>query len=103
MKGTKIDFQWIEKGKEHHKLLNRQDLYVVFEGLAKGFEDDNEISKVFIKRIIPYADKIIIDKDYNSTQTIPFIVYQKGDIKNVLKIIRYHKIVWAILNKYCTE
>ena len=55
-----------------------------------------------VENVIPYADKIFIDKDYNDTQDIPMIIYEIDRKKNVLKIIRYHKIVWAILDKYCT-
>lgn len=103
MKSTQIDFVWIEDGKGHGKKLERKDLYAVFNGLAEGFQDDNQISKKMIEEIIPVADSILINKDLNSVQDVPVISYQVDGQTKLLKIIRYHKIVWTILDKYCTE
>ena len=102
MKGT-IDFTWIDQNRQYNKKLNKADLYAVFHGLLDGFADDNGISKVFIEEIIPSADKIMINKDYNATQDVPAIYYSIDGDCRILKIIRYHKIIWAILDKYCTE
>lgn len=103
MKDTQIDFNWIYNGKKYSKKLERNQLHVVFQGLVEGFEGDNEISKKMVEEIIPIVDTISINKDQNITQYIPFISYVvDGEIK-ILKIIRYHKIVWTILDKYCTE
>lgn len=101
MKGEPIIFKWINKGKEYSRELNRDDMFVVFEGLANGFQNDNEISKEMIRKVIPETDIIFVDMDVNSTQDIPFIVYIIDGKEEVLKILRHHKIVWAILDKYC--
>ena len=60
MKGTQIDFKWIYKGKDYHKMIERKDLYVVFEGLVKGFQDDNDneislkMSHIMMKECLTY-------------------------------------------------
>ena len=104
MKKTAIIYEWVERSKKHQKEICREDLYAIFEGLAKGFEKmgDNEISKKLIE-IIPEVDRICINKDANETQDVPSIVYYSNGNKNLLKIMRGHKIVWSILEKYCTE
>ena len=103
MKDTKIKLRWIEEGEEHKKELDREKMYEVFEGLVKGFERDNYISRKMISEIVPDVDSIFINKDYNSTQDVPSMAYKIDGVNYLLKIKRYHKIVWSILNKYCTE
>lgn len=104
MKNTRIDFQWTERNKEHNKILDRQKVYLIFKGLAEGYAgDDNEISTKMVEDIIPYVDKISINKDYNETQDVPIILYEIDRQTNVLKIRRCHKIIWSILDRYCTE
>lgn len=104
MKNTRIDFQWKEGGKKHSRKLDRQKLYSIFKGLAEGYAgDDNEISTKMVNEIIPYADKISINRDYNETQDTPMISYKTDRSTKVLKIKRCHKIIWAILDRYCTE
>ena len=103
MKKTTINFRWLEKGIRYHKELKRDEVYAVFEGLVKGYAscDNNEISKKLIL-IIPEVEEIFINKDYNATQDVPFIVYyMDGGEVHILKIKNHHKIVWTILNEYC--
>lgn len=102
MEESEIDLIWTEKGIKHKRNLKRNEVYSVFKGIEKGFVGDNEIAKKLIK-IIPIVDKIYINKDYNETQDVPFIIYYVGEESKIIKIIRYHKIIWAILDKYCTE
>lgn len=104
MKSTRIDFQWTEGGETHNRILDRKKLYAIFNGLAEGYAgDDNEISAKMVKDIIPYVDKISINKDHNETQEDPLISYEIDRQLRVLKIKRCHKIVWSILDRYCTE
>ncbi len=103
MKGTKIDFMWIDKGWSYKRVLDRKEMFSVFNGLVNGFEGDNEISKKFVNEIIPFADTILINADINNTQDVPGVYYSIDGDSKYLKIIRYHKIIWAILNKYCTK
>ena len=97
-----IILKWVENGKKHKKTISRERLLAVFEGIAIGFSDDNEISKKLVE-LIPYADEIKINKDLNQTQDVPCITYKINGERGIIKIIRYHKIVWAILDKYCSE
>lgn len=104
MTGTKEMFtmKWIEDGKEHEKELVRLNVMFAFKGLYHGFTDDHEISDKLLK-ILPDVKWIKINFDHNETQEVPCLTYQVNDTVGVLKIIRYHKIVWTILRKYCTE
>lgn len=98
----RIILKWVEKGKKHKKLICREKFLAVFEGIAIGFSDDNEISKKLVE-LIPYLEEIKVNKDLNETQDVPFITYKVNGEKGIIKIIRYHKIVWSILNKFCSE
>lgn len=102
MKCTKIMLKWMEKGKKNQKKLDRKEVGVVFKGLALGFSDDNEISKKLLE-ILPEVDEIFLNKDSNETQDVPYIAYYINGKENILKIKRYHKVVWSILEKYCTK
>lgn len=104
MKNTEIIIEWVENSKMYEKSVDRNDMYVIFDGLAKGYAKpkDNEISKKLLK-IIPEVDKIFINKDRNKSCDVPFIAYHIGEEMNVIAIRRYHEIVWSILRKYCTE
>lgn len=98
----KFKLKWIEQGKTYEKKLARFEVMTVFYGLYKGFAEDNEISEKLLK-IIPDVEWIRINKDHNETQEIPCITYKANGAVGVMKIIRHHKIVWAILNKYCNK
>lgn len=104
MKNSAIIYEWIEEGKKHQKTISRENFYVMFEGLAKGFSKigDNEISKKLVE-VIPEAERICINKDINETQDIPSIIITTGPKRKQIKIMRRHVIVWSILNRYCTE
>lgn len=97
-----IKLKWTANGEKHEKMLNREEVLAVFQGLVKGFVEDNEISEKMVK-ILPEVDWLKIDQDHNDTQEIPCLVYGVNGSIGILKIIRYHKIVWSILNKYCTD
>ena len=104
MKETAIIYSWISHGKRYQKEINRQDFLTIFEGLEKGFEKigDNEISKKLVE-IIPMVDEIFINQDINATQDVPTVVYYINGNMQLMKIMRRHEIIWAILKRYCTE
>ena len=72
------------------------------ESVKRAFSDDNEISSILVE-LIPNLDLILINKDRNNQKDIPSIhcVGEKGEKE--IDIRRYHKIIWAILNRYCVE
>lgn len=101
MKKESIIFEWKEKGKNYIKEIERQDFYNIFDSIRKGFSHDNEISTNLCENIIPYASKIFINKDRNNQINAPFIQYEIDEKTEILSIIRYHKIVWSILDGFC--
>lgn len=100
MKNEEIIFIWKGNGKEHIKEIERQEFYELMESIKKSFSDDNEISSKLVE-IIPKLVSITINKDRNSQKDIPFISCECDDGSQVIEIKRYHKIIWAILDKYC--
>jgi len=100
-KQLQITLRWRKDKKDYEKGIDRASFYAVMDGIRKGFSDDNEISSFFCDNIIGQVDKIFIDKDRIEQIDEPFIQYEIGNEKRILKIIRYHKIIWAILDGYC--
>ena len=103
MDDSKILFKWKTNYFMHSRKIERAKLLSVFQGLVDGFEDDNEISKAFV-RLIPDSTIIYIDNDANATQEIPLVIFfADNNDEAIIKVIRYHKIVWSILNKCMDE
>lgn len=103
MKNEKIVLEWKEGKKLYKTEVDRKAIYDIMDSIRKGFWDDNQISTKFCEDIIPEADGIFIDKDRNNQIDVPFIEYRIGNLRYVLTIIRYHKIIWSILNRYCAK
>lgn len=101
MKEKGIIFEWKEKGKRCLRTVEREEMYSYFSNLIKEYPYDNEISKALV-RIIPDVYMICIDFDQNKNLEVPFITYKmkRAGEKDILKIIRHHKIVWAKLESY---
>ena len=70
--------------------------------IKKGFDDDNRISSELVK-IIPDLISIQINKDRNDQIDVPIICCKTSKEEKIIHIIRHHKIIWAILNKYCMD
>lgn len=100
MKKEEITFIWKQNGKEYIKEIERKEFYELMKSIKKSFSDDNEVSSKLVE-IIPNLVSITIDKDRNSQKDIPFISCEYDNESQVIEIKRYHKIIWAILNKYC--
>lgn len=97
-----VTLRWVRKSKRYSKEMPKQEMIVVFEGLAKGFSDDNEMSVKLID-IIKKADMLSLNKDIMQSQDTPFIAYNIGGASDILRIRRRHKIVWSILERFFTE
>ena len=97
-----ITLRWVKKSKKHSKEISKSEMLVVFEGLAKGFADDNEMSVKLID-IIKKADMLSLNKDIMQSQDTPFVAYNIGGVADILRIRRRHKIVWSILERFFTE
>lgn len=102
MKKEPIILKWVEQGKTHIKEVERQELYDVMDSIRKAFGDDNQISTT-LTEVIPKITSISINKDRNEQKDIPTIYYNINGQEKAIDIIRYHKVIWAILNRYCTE
>ena len=102
MRKEPIILKWIEKGKVGEKEIDRQAMYDIMLAIKQGFDDDNEISSIMVE-YIPKLITIEINKDRNEQLEVPMICCINEDAVKVVKIIRHHKIIWSILNKYCTE
>lgn len=98
----RIILRWVRKSKKYSKEMEKNEMLVVFEGLAKGFSDDNEMSVKLID-IIKKADILSLNKDIMQSQDTPFIAYNIGGVADILRIRRRHKIVWSILDRFFTE
>lgn len=99
MKKENIIFKWKSKDIILSRELDRHSIYEIFSGIAKGFKGDNEISLKLLE-IIPTVDEIYIDEDFNFNQDVPGIIITEDNDSKLIKIIRYHKIVWSILRKF---
>lgn len=103
MRNEPIILNWKEAGKEHKKTIDRHQMSELMIAIKNGFDDDNEISSIMVE-IIPELVSIRIDKDRNEQLEVPIIVcYLQDNEEKVINIKRHHKIIWSILNKYCTE
>lgn len=102
MKKEPIILRWTEKEQVHEKKIDRQSMYNLMYAIKQGFNDDNQISTILVEDI-PKLVSIEINKDRNNQLEVPMINCIKEDGEEVIKIIRHHKIIWSILNKYCTE
>lgn len=99
MKDTAIILKWIEDGREHRNEIVRNEFYEKLNNLIKEYPENNEISKQLVK-VIPEINEIFINRDFNRTQDVPSIAY-KGKEGGLIKINRWHKIVWRTINEYC--
>lgn len=99
LREKKFKLKWIAKGNHGCKLLEREEVLNVFKGLAQDYPDNNTISQKLLE-VLPELEWILIDKDINATQKIPFITFGLCGKTRFLKIPRHHKIVWGILLGY---
>jgi len=102
MKRESIILRWIENKEKHEKEIDRQLMFNLMEAIKNGFDDDNQISSIMVE-LIPDLVSIEINRDRNEQLAVPMICCVKEDEEIVVKIIRHHKIIWGILDKYCTE
>ena len=90
---------WRRSGKMYLKVLEKEPVIAAFEGLIKGFSNDNEISKKLVNVISGDIKALFINWD--NTQDINKVFYAMNDQSvDGIAIISHHKIVWAILNGY---
>ena len=100
MKEVPIILNWTKDGKQQTKEIDRKNFFDIMNSVRKGFEGDNQISNLLCTRI-PEITAISINQDRNSQMDVPFIQIEIDGKIEVIDIIRYLKIIWAILDGYC--
>ncbi len=102
MRKDPIILKWKENEQLHEKKIDRQSLYKIMYAIKQGFDDDNQISSILVE-YIPELVSIEINKDRNEQLNIPAVNCVTNEGEDLIYILRHHKIIWSILNRYCTE
>ncbi len=99
-----IKLEYVEGRRNYHGIIDRNEFLSHMEYLVEKFPDNNEIAKQ-LTNLIPEMRYILINKDMNDTQDIPSIFYKLNneDDGYILKILRFHSIIWGFLNRYCYD
>ena len=83
--------------------VEREKMLRLFKEISENFTNNNEISKQFID-VIPDLNVIEIDRVRNAECDVPFIACEMIDgTSKVIRILRWHKIIWGILDEFCRE
>ena len=99
-----IKLKYVEGKKVYQGTINRQEFLNHMNYLVEKFTDNNEISKK-LAGLIPEMSHILINKDMNDTQDVPFVYYKLDGSSegHILKILRFHSIIWGFLERYCYD
>lgn len=100
MRTDEIILKWKRNNKFYKKEMKREEIMATFEGLIKGFSNNNEVSKK-LSEIIPVTHQIKINWD--NTAEINQLYYIVDEKEKGIPIINAHCIVWAVLNGYCMD
>ena len=100
MRTDEILLKWKRQNKYYKKEMKREEMMATFEGLIKGFSNNNEVSKK-LSEIIPVTPQIKINWD--NTAEINQLYYLVDEEEKGIPIINAHSIVWAVLNGYCMD
>lgn len=89
---TLITYKYINSGKETEKILNLNDVYGIFNGLASGFKNDNKYSNEILKAI-PDISEFTFNNDtsevsYNISPSVKEKFEIPGENIIVLEILR---------------
>lgn len=99
-----IKLKYVEGKKVYEGTINRQEFLNHMNYLVEEFPDNNEIAKKLV-RLIPEMNHILINKDMNDTQDVPFVYYKLDGSSegHILKILRFHSIIWGFFERYCYD
>lgn len=89
---TLITYKYINSGKETEKILNLNDVYGIFNGLASGFKNDNKYSNEILKAL-PDISEFTFNNDtsevsYNISPSVKEKFEIPGENIIVLEILR---------------
>ena len=96
MRKDTFEIKVIQDNKESVKENNRATFLKLMEGIKDQFVDNNEYAKKFVK-IIPEVEEIEINIDRNRDCDIPFVTCIIDGESYVVRIPRFHRIMWGIL------
>lgn len=96
MRKDTFEIKVIHDGMESTKENNRATFMKLMEGIRDQFVNNNEYAKKFVK-VIPEVDTIEINVDRNRDCDIPFVTCIINDESYVIRIPRFHRIIWGIL------
>lgn len=83
--------------------VEREKMLKLFKEISNNFSNNNEISKQLVETI-PSLKAIEIDRVRNAQCDVPFINCEMNDgTSKVIRILRWHKIIWGILDEFCRE
>ncbi len=99
---NKIRLEYIMAKKKYIGVIDREEFRKNMQYLKDAFPDNNEIATKLLS-LIPEILLIRINQDVNDTQDVPCIWYETLSGQNMLKILRYHSIIWGFLNHYCYD
>jgi hypothetical protein len=89
---TLITYKYIDSGKETEKILNLNDVYGIFNGLASGFKNDNKYSNEILNAL-PDISEFTFNNDtsevsYNISPSVKEKFEIPGENIIVLEILR---------------
>lgn len=96
MRKDTFEIKVIQDGEESVKENNRATFLKLMEGIKDQFVNNNEYAKRFVE-IIPEVDCIEISIDRNRDCDIPFVTCIIDGQSYVIRIPRFHHIIWGIL------
>ena len=100
MKTEEITFICKGKGKEVVKGIKRQEFYDLMKSIKNAFSKENEISTKLVE-LTPSLISITVNAERNEHLDVPCIYCECEEGNVQIEIMRRHKIIWSILNKYC--
>ena len=101
-----IRFAWLDRGKKHEKLVEREKLELYFKTCKARSKEEADMCMKLARKIIPYSIGIYLNKDFNRLYAeVPSIYYRMEDERKdkTLEISSEFKKVWNILNKCVTD
>ncbi len=98
----RIKLEYVINDGMHVGSIDREEFLQNMEYLVEAFPHNNEIATKLVE-LIPNMTCIRVDKILNDTQDVPFIWYQTAQKDGIIKILRYHSIIWGFLQHYCND
>ena len=93
--------KWKRQNEYYETELSKDEVFATFEGIMKGFPNNNKNAKILVK-LIPIIDEIYIDFDRKTNEKKLDIIMENIIISSI-SIEDCHIAIWAIWNAYCMD